>query len=123
MCDKEKLIKEIEFENEKTEYRSERKILIRDFDTERIMEFVSEETGIKKVMMYVKNNRNTKVARALAALLMRSLCNFKMKHICEVLGNITESRVSKLCSIGVELISTEDRYRDIVNKFILKQAY
>ena len=122
MCDKEKLKKEIEFEDEKTEYRSERKILIRNFDPEKILQFISQETGINKVMLYVKNNRNNKSARALAVLLMRSLCNFKMKHICEILGNITESRVSKLCSIGVELISTEDRYKDIVNRFILQQT-
>lgn len=123
MCDKEKLKKEIEFENEKTEYRSERKILVRDFNPERVLEFISQETGIDKMMMYVKNNRNTKVARALAVLLMRSLCNLKIKNICEVLGNITESRVSKLCSIGIELISTEDRYKDIVQQFVSQQAY
>jgi uncharacterized protein (DUF2164 family) len=122
MCDKVKLKKEIEFEDERTEYRSERKILVRDFDPEKILEFISQETGIKKVMIYLKNCRNTKIARSLAVLLMRSLCNFKMKHICEVLGNITESRVSKLCSIGVELISTDDRYKNIVNKFIIQQA-
>lgn len=121
-CDKEKLKKEMEFEDEKTEYRSQRKVLVRNFNPEQIMSFISEETGVEKLMMYVKNSRNNKAARALAVLLMRSLCNFKISHICQVLGNITESRVSKLCSIGVELISTEDRYKDIVNKFILQQV-
>lgn len=121
-CDKEKLKKEMEFEDEKTEYRSQRKVLVRNFNPEQIMSFISEETGVEKLMMYVRNSRNNKAARALAVLLMRSLCNFKISHICQVLGNITESRVSKLCSIGVELISTEDRYKDIVNKFILQQV-
>ncbi|MDF2880512.1 MAG: transposase IS200-family protein [Clostridiaceae bacterium] len=122
MCDKEKLKKEVEFEDEKTQYRSQRKVLVRNFNPDQIIAFISEETGIEKLMMYVKYSRNNKAARALAVLLMRRLCNFKIKHICQVLGNITESRVSKLCSIGVELISTEDRYKDIVNKFILQQV-
>jgi REP element-mobilizing transposase RayT len=122
MCDKEKLKKEIEFEDEKTEYRSQRKVLVRNFKPEQIIAFICEETGIEKLMMYVKNSRNNKAARALAVLLMRSLCDFKTKHICQALGNITESRVSKLCTIGVELITTDDRYKDIVNKFILQQV-
>ncbi|MDF2880481.1 MAG: transposase IS200-family protein [Clostridiaceae bacterium] len=122
MCDKEKLKKEMEFEDEKTQYRSQRKVLVRNFNPDQIVTFISEETGIEKLMMYVKNSRSNKASRALAVLLMRSLCNFKIKNICHVLGNITESRVSKLCTIGVELISTEDRYKDIVNKFIVQQV-
>ncbi|WP_243122901.1 transposase [Haloimpatiens lingqiaonensis] len=120
VCDYERLKKEMEFEDEKTEYRSEKTVLVRDFDPDKIMEFVAEETGTKKVMLYIKNSKNTKVARALAALLMRCLCDFKCSDICKILGNITQSRVSKLCSIGVELISTEDKYRNIIEKFISK---
>ncbi|MBE6043500.1 MAG: transposase, partial [Clostridium thermopalmarium] len=40
------------------------------------------------------------------------------KDICKVLGNIAQSTVSRLCSIGVELISTEEKYKNIINKFI-----
>lgn len=121
MCDYEKLKKEMEFENDKTEYKSERKILVRNFDPEKVMEFVSKETGIKKVMLYIKNCRNAKIGRALAVVLMRGLCNHKCSDICKILGNITESRVSRLCSIGVELILSDKRYRNIVEKFILQQ--
>ncbi|WP_138204537.1 transposase [Haloimpatiens lingqiaonensis] len=118
ICNDERLKEEIEFQNEKTEYKSEKTLLIRDFDPDEIMDFVAKETGVKKVMLYIKNNRNTKVARALAALLMRCLCNFKCNDICKIFGNITQSRVSKLCSIGVELITTDDKYRNIMEKFI-----
>lgn len=121
MCDDERLKSETEFEDEKTEYRSEKKVLVRDFNPEGILMFIAEETGIKKVMMYIKNSRKTKISRALAALLMRSLCNCKVCDICKVLGNITESRVSKLCSIGVEIISTDEKYSGIMDKFISRQ--
>lgn len=120
MCDDKRLKAETEFESDKTEYRSEKKILVRDFKTEDILKFISEETGIKKVMLYIKNSRKTKIGRALAALLMRSLCNCKVCDICKVLGNITESRVSKLCSIGVEIISTDEKYCNVMDKFITK---
>ncbi|HBN28609.1 MAG TPA: transposase, partial [Clostridiaceae bacterium] len=72
ICDDNIIKKEVEFEDEKTEYRSERKIIVRDFDPKDIAKFIAEETGINEVMLHIKNSRNTKIARALAALLMRS---------------------------------------------------
>lgn len=121
ICDDERIKKELEFEDEKTEYRSERKIIVRNFEPEQISKFLAKETGINEMMLYVKNNKNAKIIRALAALLMRSLCNYRCSDICKVLGNITQSRVSNLCSIGVEIISTEEKYKNIINKFISLQ--
>ncbi|WP_373899196.1 transposase [Haloimpatiens sp. FM7315] len=121
ICDEEKLKKEIEFEDENTEYRSERSILLRNFDPKDVLDFISEETGVEKIMFYVKNNRKNKTLRALAVVLMRSLCNCKCKDICKILGNITEARVSKLCYIGVKVIESENKYKDIINRFILQQ--
>ncbi|KHO38924.1 hypothetical protein OR62_08915, partial [Clostridium tetani] len=118
ICDDEKMKRELEFKDEKTEYRSERKVIIRNFDPQEILKFISKETGMNEIMFYIKNNKNSKIAKALAALLMRSLCNYRCRDICRILGNITQSRVSKLCSIGVELISTEDKYKNLINKFI-----
>lgn len=118
MCNKEKLKKELEFEDEKTEYRSERKVIVRNFNPKEIMKFISKEIGINEIMMYAKNNKNTRIVKALASLLMKSLCNYSCKDICNVLGNITQSTVSRLCSMGVELISKEDKYKNLINKFI-----
>jgi putative transposase len=122
MCSGMKEYKEVEFTNEKTHYKSERKVIARDYRPSDIMEFVSEETGISKIKLYLKNSRNTIEGRALAVLLMRSLCNFRCSDICRVLNNITQSRVSKLCSIGLKLIETEEKYRNIFEKFIEKYA-
>ncbi len=123
ICDDDRIKKEeVEFEDEKTEYKSERKIIVRDFDPKDIAKFIAEETGVNEVMLHIKNSRNTKVARALAALLMRSLCNYRCSDICKFFGNITQSRVSKLCCIGVDIISKDERYRDIINKFIIEHA-
>ncbi|SNV81203.1 transposase IS200-family protein [Clostridium cochlearium] len=118
ICDDEKIKNELEFQDEETEYRSDRTIIVRDFEPDEILKFIEKETGIDKIMCHVKNNKNSKIVKALASLLMRSLCNYRCKDICKVLGNIAQSTVSRLCSIGVELISTEDKYKNIINKFI-----
>ncbi|WP_373899406.1 transposase [Haloimpatiens sp. FM7315] len=122
VCDDEKLNKEIEFENENTEYRSEKVILTRDFDANKIMDFIAKETGIKKIMLYIKNKKNTVKARALTALLMRCLCDYKCKDICKTLGNITQSNVSRLCYIGVNIMLTNKKYENIIEKFISQKS-
>lgn len=118
VCDYKKLKEEMELQNQGTESKNYKKVLIRDASPEDVLEFVAKETEIKKVMIYVKNNRKSKVARALAALLMRSLCNCSCGDICRVLGNITQSRVSVLCSIGLEIIEEEKEYEGIIDRFI-----
>ena len=118
ICNSEKMKKELEFENERTEYRSERKVIVRNFNPEEIIKFISKETGINEIMFYAKNNKNTRIAKALASLLMKSLCNYSCKDICNVLGNITQSTVSRLCCMSVRIISTEDKYKNLINKFI-----
>ncbi|NOH15075.1 transposase, partial [Clostridium cochlearium] len=118
ICDDEKIKKELEFQDEKTEYRSERKIIVRNFEPDEILKFIEKETGINQVMYHIQKTQNSKIVKALACLFMRSFCNYRCKDICKVLGNITQSSISRLCSIGVELISTEDKYKDLMNKFI-----
>ena len=117
-CNEEKLKKEIEFEDEKTEYRSERKILVRNFKPEDVVEFVTSRMNIQKSKIYMKYSRSLVKVKALIIVLMRSLCNFKCSDICSILGNITQARVSKLSTIGIELIDTEERFQSIVEDFI-----
>ena len=119
-CNDEKMKSELEFEYEKIEYRSERKVIARNFDPQDIIKFISKETGINEIMFYARNNKNSRSVKALASLLMISLCNHSCKDICKVLGNITQSTVFRLCYIGVELISTEDKYKNLINKFVLE---
>ena len=114
----EKLKQEIEFEDEKTEYKSERKILVRNFKPEDIIEYIASKMNISKIHLYMKYSRNLVHAKALTVVLMRSLCNFKSSDISSILGNITQSRVSKLSTIGIELIGTDAKYENIIMDFI-----
>jgi len=117
-CNEENLKQDIEFEDEKTEYNSGRKILVRNFKPEDIIEFIASKMNISKIHLYMKYSRKLVAAKALTVVLMRSLCNLKSSDISSTLGNITQSRVSKLSSIGIDLIGTDEKYEDIIYDFI-----
>jgi putative transposase len=109
---------ELEFKNEGTEYKSGRKILVRDFNIEDIVGFISSKMKIPCIAISMKGSQRLVEAKALLVLLMRSLCNIKCSDICKVLGNITQVRVSKLSSIGIDLVLKDERYRNIVCEFL-----
>lgn len=122
MCNNKNVKKEIEFSDEKTYYKSERRILVRNFGVDDIFDFLEEKTGISKDKMHIKNRKDTLKARAFAALIMRHLCNYRCSDICKTLGNITQGRVSKLCSIAVNIMDSEENYKHIVTEFIESSA-
>jgi len=117
-CNEEKLEQEMEFEDEKTDYNGDRNILVRNFKSEDILEFIASKMNISKIHLYTKYSRKFVHAKALAVVLMRSLCNFKSKDISNMLGNITQARVSRLSTIGIGLIGTEEKYENIIGDFI-----
>ena len=123
-CNEEKLKEEIEFEdeaefnNEKTEYRSGRTLLVRNLKSNDIIEFIVSKMKISKVHLNMKYSRKVVQAKALAVILMRCLCDFKSSDICTILGNITQSRVSKLSTIGISLIENSEEFKNIIQDFI-----
>jgi putative transposase len=121
-CNDVKLRSEFEFENEGTEYRSGREILVRNVDPYKVVEFIISRFNVSEIDIRMKYARGILDAKALIIVLMRSLCGFKCTDICSVLGNITESRVSSLSSRGVRLMVEEDKYRDIVREFLESYA-
>jgi hypothetical protein len=121
ICSDEKTIKNIEFTDEGTEYRSQRKILVRNTEAQEIIEFIIKKMGVCAVKLHSKNSKNLVEAKALLVFMMRSLCNYKCSTICKVLGNITQGRVSMLSSIGIKLID-DDKYSGLVNEFMENYA-
>jgi chromosomal replication initiation ATPase DnaA len=109
---------EAEFEHEKTEYRSERRIIVRNFDIQHIIKYISEIFNIEKALIHFKYQKEFVSPRAILVVLLRSLCNLTQKDICSLLGNITSSRVSKLSSLGVGLIRNDERYKNRIGRFI-----
>ncbi|MBW9170106.1 transposase [Clostridium estertheticum] len=118
MCNEEKLKQEIEFEDEKSEYKNERITLVRNFKSDDVLEFIASKMNVSKTQIYMKYSRNLVQAKALTVVLMRSLCNFKSSDISRTLGNITQARISMLSTIGINLIGTNKKFENIIGDFI-----
>lgn len=116
-CDDKNIKYEVESLDEKSEYRSEKKQIIRNISQGEVISFVANRAHIDELEIYVKNNRYIRKLRAISILLMRCFCNLKCNDICKALGNITASNVSNLCTKGVELLK-EDKYKSIVTEFL-----
>jgi putative transposase len=109
---------DIEFEKSENEYRSHRTILPRNHKVEDVIEFVTRHTGLEMGDIHIKNNKKYTQIRALGCFLMNCFCNIDQKQLCVILGNISQARVSKLCSMGVEIAHKDKKYEGIINKFI-----
>lgn len=108
---------EIVFENDKGEYRSERKILIRGYSPENIISFISNYVKGPCNINIKYNHRSTEL-KAICVVIMRSLSNFTLKEIGAILGNVTLSNVYRLCEKGLKLITEKDNYKTIVNDLL-----
>ncbi|MEW8956758.1 MAG: transposase, partial [Clostridium sp.] len=108
----------VEFKNEKTKYESKRYIIERNISWENVMKFICRKFNISMECIQTKNLRQVSNSKALMIILMRSLCNMNYDEICRIIGNLTESRVSKLSNMGLSLISDDIRYKNIFNEFL-----
>lgn len=121
-CNKEKFKQEVEFQDEKTEYKSVRKMFARNFKSEDIIEYIVSKMNISRIQLYTKYSRKIVQAKSLTVVLMRSFCNFNSSDISKTLGNITQSRISLLSTIGIDLIGTDKNYENIIEEFIKSHA-
>ena len=117
-CDDDMLKNHFEFEDEKSEYRSERTILKRCYTPEDVIDFVSVYTNISKDAFKTKYSKRALTYRAICIFLMRYYCDFTYKDICNIIGNLSLSRVSKLSDLGLELIKTDQLYMNIHQDFL-----
>lgn len=121
-CNSKAMAKHFEFEDEKSEYRSERRVLERNFDPQEVMEFIARYTNVEMEMLKWKYKREAKECRALCAFLVRYYCDFTYSQICKLMGRLTLTRISELCSIGYRLIKEDKRYKNIMEDFINYRA-
>ncbi|WP_461614208.1 transposase [Clostridium sp. Marseille-QA1073] len=111
-------IKEIEFEVEKSEYRSEKVILLRNLSDEQIRNFICKKTNTKEIELNLKYRRKSRKAKALYVVFLIQFAGKKAKDICSLIGNVTQSNISKLCSDGIELILKDKFHKNLLDKFI-----
>lgn len=122
LANNENFKRHVEFKDEKSQYRSERVVIKRDFKPENIMEFIEKYMGIERKIIRRKYSKKATKSKAISVLLMRCYCDYSFKQICEVLGRLTLSRVSKLCEIGYELAEKDEKYKNILEEFLKYKA-
>jgi hypothetical protein len=108
---------DMEFNNEGSEYRSDRRVLLRNFDASTILNFIKAYYKVP-FNEHIKFNHKNNDIKAVFVLILRSLCNLTLKEICSILGNITSSSVWKLCNKGLDLIYEDDRFKPIIGNLI-----
>ncbi len=106
------------FKDEKSQYRSERTVLERNFKPDEVMDFIVNYTHIDKKLLKWKYKREGKESRALCIFLIRYYCDFTYRQICSVIGRLTLTRVSKLSEIGLGLIEKDEHYKNIMEDFL-----
>jgi putative transposase len=122
ICDNENKKAQCDFKDEKSQYRSERTVLVRDFKPEEVMDFIQRYTNVEQKSLKHRYKREAKESRALCVFLIRYYCDFTFKQICESIGRLTLSRISELSEIGLELIEKDERYRNIMEDFVKDRA-
>ncbi len=113
----EEMKSEVEFKNEGTEYVSCRRIIYRNADPDKIINYICRRMNLRRENIHVKYSRETMEAKAIVMYLMRCLCNFTCRDMCGNIGAITQSTASKYCIKGRELLEQE-KYRGLVDDFL-----
>jgi putative transposase len=109
---------DIEFHKRENEYRSHRTILARYHLPQEVMALVADHAGYMAADIRNKNSKRFTKMRSVACYLMNCFCNIDQKRLCNLMGNITQSRVSKLCAMGVEYAHRDKEYEGIIDKLI-----
>lgn len=100
---------DVEFRHERAEYRSERTILARNYSPDKVIKYAATRLNKKPSDINIKYMKENSL-KAICVFLLRNLCDMKEKNICEIIGNITQSHVSKLCNKGYKLILENENY-------------
>jgi putative transposase len=108
---------DINFKNDGSKCISGRKVLIRDFEPKKIIEFISKYTDID-FNIHIKFTRKHTELKALCVLVMRSLCDMTLFKLCDIIGNITSSSLWRLCEKGYYLITKDERYLTLIDDLI-----
>lgn len=104
----------LEFIPEKYEYRSERRIILRVTTPKEVIDSVASYFNLSFNDIYAKRHRKYLEFRAICCYLMACFCNIPQKVIALILGNISQSSISKLITKGMDFIYSHDSLLNIL---------
>jgi REP element-mobilizing transposase RayT len=103
----------------KNVYSSEKHYIVRKKVPEEIIYKISDLLGERIIEgLRAKYSRETSENRAFITYVMRTICGYTYKNICEYIGNMSMSGVSRLTNKGFKLIKDNARYRNTFNSLL-----
>ncbi|AUS97006.1 transposase [Pseudoclostridium thermosuccinogenes] len=100
-------------------YSSERQYIVRTRIPDELIYRMSNLLGMKVVEeLRAKYNRKASKIRAFTAYIMRTICGYTYASICQYIGNMSMSGISRLTNEGFRLIKEDVRYRNTFNSLI-----
>lgn len=106
---------DIEFKRVKSEYRSEKTFISRDYTSGQIIKYVANKLKQHPNDIHIKYTRDHTKIRAVTCVLMSHFCNMGHREICEIIGNMTQSGIAYLTAKGLDFV-IEDR--NLIEDFI-----
>lgn len=101
------------------EYRSEKKTITRDISPDVLVSKLLDALNIQSSeVLRHKYSRKSSNTRAFFVYAMRILCGYKFREICEYIGNMTMSGVTKLSIKGFYLSVNNYRYQKVLETFL-----
>ena len=101
------------------EYRSEKSYIVRDRAPDKLRKKVGKSLGEPyPETVWRKYSRQASSFRAFVVYVMRILCGYSYKRICEYIGNMSLSGISRLSNEGFRLLNEHRLYRDAFNVLI-----
>ena len=102
-----------------SEYRSERKVVLRDIDPKKVIAQVAKLFHINNPdFIKLKSTRQLTSFRAVSVFFLRGVCNLTYKQICDIFGDITLSGIARLSSQGFVLMKSRNGYAQILSSLM-----
>ena len=104
----------------KNEYRDEKKVIARDLEPKELIGKLIDvfDGEIEEGDIRNKFNRKSAKYRAFVAYVIRILCGYSYKGICEFIGNISMSGVTNLSNKGFYLTKQDRRFKEAFNRIL-----
>jgi len=100
-------------------YVSEKRYIMRKRTPEEIIYKISGFLDRRaNESLRAKYSRDASKIRAFTVYVMRAICGYTYKSLCEYIGNMSMSGVSRLTKEGFRLIKEDSRYRNTFNTLI-----
>jgi len=99
------------------EYTSVKRHIVRGKVPEEAIRQIEEVLGERHLLegLRLKYSREASDYRAFVTYVMRVLCGFTYKGICEYIGNMSMSGIANLSNRGYKLLIGDMRYRNAFN--------